>query len=73
MLMSPLLPEANSQAVTPLMAMPMVATMITVRLATGSGIEQPLYGFQHDGAAGDQQQHGVDQRGEDRGIAQGRR
>jgi hypothetical protein len=36
-LMSLLLPAANSQAVSPLIAMPMAATIITVRLATGSG------------------------------------
>ena len=37
MLMSPLRPAANSQAVAPLMTMPIAATVITVPPATGSG------------------------------------
>jgi hypothetical protein len=36
-LRSPFRPEANSQAVAPLMTMPMAATIMTVPLATGSG------------------------------------
>ena len=37
MLMSPFEPEANSQAVKPLMRMPIPATTITVVPATGAG------------------------------------
>jgi hypothetical protein len=65
-------------AVAPLMTMPIMATQMTVISATGAGIAEALDGFPDDRAAGDQQQHGVGQRRQDRrplhavGVAVGR-
>ena len=63
-------PRANISAVTPLMMMPIAATTITVAPSVVAGIEQAADGLGADRSDGDQQEQGVDQRGEDRRFLQ---
>ena len=65
MLRSPPRPRRNISAVTPFTTMPAAATRITVHLDHRLRREQPPHRLHADGADADQQDRGVQQRGED--------
>ena len=68
MLRSLSLLRKKSRAVSALMPMPMAATMEMVFPGQGFGMHEAVEGFVADGAEGDEQDGGIQQGDEDRGL-----